>query len=164
MRCSSSSANMFSRSSLSWERGGEGGGTLVVLMQRRLQSSFARRSSQLMRLPLWAREMPYLCEIRLESVRVVGVEGLGLVSVRGTRSRIANVTQAIITTQLGKIILVEDSRFIKRQNRQLRNQTVILDRNNLFSVTRRDSASIYKSDSARKMDLGHDVVTSSKRC
>lgn len=136
----------------------------MVLMQRRLQSSFARRSSQLMRLPLWAREMPYLCEIQLESVRVVGVEGLGLVSVRGTRSRIANVTQAIITTQLGKIILVEDSRFIKRQNKQLRNQTVILDRNNLFSVTRRDSASIYKSDSARKMDLGHDVVTSSKRC
>ena len=117
-----------------------------------------------MRLPLWAREMPYLCEIRLESVRVVGVEGLGLVSIRGTRSRIANVTQAIITTQLGKIILVEDSRFIKRQNKQLRNQTVILDRNNLFSVTRRDSASIYKSDSSRKMDLGHDVVTSSKRC
>lgn len=73
----------------------------MVLMQRRLQSSFARRSSQLMRLPLWAREMPYLCEIQLESVRVVGVEGLGLVSVRGTRSRIANVTQAIITTQLG---------------------------------------------------------------
>lgn len=108
--------------------------------------------------------MPYLCEIRLESVRVVGVEGLGLVSVRGTRSRIANVTQAIITTQLGKIILVEDSRLIKRQNKQLRNQTVILDRNNLFSVTRRDSASIYKSDSVRKMDLGHDVVTSSKRC
>lgn len=33
----------------------------MVLMQRRLQSSFARRSSQLMRLPLWEREMPYLC-------------------------------------------------------------------------------------------------------
>ena len=63
--------------------------------------------------------MPYLCEIRLESVRIVGVEGLGLVSVRGTRSRIANVTQAIITTQLGKIILVEDSRINADENKQL---------------------------------------------
>lgn len=73
----------------------------MVLMQRRLQSSFARRSSQLMRLPLWAREMPYLREIQFENVRVVGVEGLGLVAVRGTSSGIANVTQTIITTQLG---------------------------------------------------------------
>ena len=45
--------------------------------------------------------MPYLREIQFENVRVVGIEGLGLVTVRGTSSGIANVTQTIITTQLG---------------------------------------------------------------
>ena len=100
-------------------RGEQARATLVVLIQRRLQSSFARSSSQLMRLPLWAREIPYLRQTRLEGLRVVGVERLGLVAVRRARSRIANVPQTIIPTQLGEVILVEDSRINADENKQL---------------------------------------------
>ena len=79
----------------------------------------------------------------MPNLREVGEEGLRLVAVGRTGSGVADVSNAIVTVQLGQVILVEHSDGERRKWESLRNQTVVLDRFHLLSVARRDTARIY---------------------